>query len=216
MMKSSLLASFAAALLCAPRMSMAQPHPDPDASPQDSPAPEAGPAAPSSDNAEPAVRDPSVEPAQPADAMPPRPVAQPPAPPRVPPPVPVRPAPPPGQWVYTQQYGWLWMPYGEQYVHADDPMQPNETVYPTEYVYLPLSGWTWLAAPWIWGWGPELYFGVGGAGHFAWYHPRGAVGHGAAVVHGGLGAGHLSGGHFGGGHFGGGHFGGGGHGGGHR
>jgi hypothetical protein len=86
-------------------------------------------------------------------------------------------------------------------------------VYPQEYVYAPLYGWTWLNAPWIWGWGPELYFGVGGFGHFGWYRPHAIAVHGA-----GPGArGHFGGGHFGGGHFGGGHFGGGGHvGGGHR
>src|ERR1700737_4895159 len=24
---------------------------------------------------------------------------------------------PSGQWVYTDQYGWVWMPYGAQYVY---------------------------------------------------------------------------------------------------
>src|SRR5579859_2681336 len=36
-----------------------------------------------------------------------------------------------GQWVYTNQYGWVWMPYGTQYVeeghYGDDS--------PYEYVY---------------------------------------------------------------------------------
>src|SRR5262245_83795 len=66
----------------------------------------------------------------PAEAAPQPQVAQPreqpPAPPAMPPQPPpqqrvqvqpVQPAQPSasGQWVYTQQYGWVWMPYGDQY-----------------------------------------------------------------------------------------------------
>ena len=25
---------------------------------------------------------------------------------------------PPGQWIYTQQYGWIWMPYGDAYAYV--------------------------------------------------------------------------------------------------
>jgi hypothetical protein len=80
-----------------------------------------------------------------------------------------------GQWVYTQQYGWVWMPYGSQYTYA--PTQAG--VYPSEYVYYPTYGWTWIAAPWVFGWGVSPYFGVYGPSHFGWYHHwAGGVWHG--------------------------------------
>jgi len=181
-----------------------------------------------------------------APATPP-PTAQPPAPPAqpaAPPPAPAQVAPPApgspqaaqpsaaGQWVYTQQRGWLWMPYGEQYVYTP----PNTAgAYPSEYVYAPSYGWTWVSAPWVWGWGPELYFSYGGPVRYHWFHGRGFVWHGYrggyGVIRGpgyrgsirGYGGhysgghyggsrysgGHYSGGHYSGGHFGGGHVGGG-------
>jgi hypothetical protein len=75
---------------------------------------------------------------------------------------------PSGQWVHTQQYGWVWMPYGDQYVYT-----PEASGYPYEYVYAPSYGWTWLAAPWVWGWGPRIYFSVGRPYYFGWYrHPH--------------------------------------------
>jgi hypothetical protein len=138
------------------------------------------------------------------------PVEQPSPPPASPPPVqvqpgrpaqPAQPAPPAssGQWVYTQQYGWLWMPYGDQYVSS------AEGAYPYEYVYRPTYGWTWLTAPWVWGWGPRIYFSIGGPRHYAWFHNhwyphRGFAGHGVIrgpAFHGGF-RGHGSSGHFGG------------------
>ncbi len=72
---------------------------------------------------------------------------------------------PPGQWVYTQQYGWLWMPYGEAFtqVPQDDQGQPYM------YVYGPSLGWSWVVAPWVWGWGPYPYYGVYGPSHYWWY-----------------------------------------------
>ncbi|HEX8796645.1 MAG TPA: hypothetical protein VF765_37095 [Polyangiaceae bacterium] len=55
-----------------------------------------------------------------------------------------------GQWVWTAQYGWVWVPaetaplavQGEPYV----------------YLYTPTYGWTWFDSPWGWygpggGWG---------------------------------------------------------------
>jgi len=161
--------------------------------------------------------------AEPVGPATPQPATQPPAPPTNPPPVQAQQA-ATGQWVYTQQYGWVWMPYGDQYVYS--PENATGTVYPYEYVYAQAYGWEWVTAPWIWGWGPELYFGVRGPGHFRWYHGwghgRGFAGHGvirAPGFHGGfhgrVGGGHFSGGHFSGGHFGGGHFSGGHFGGGH-
>ncbi len=220
--------SFAAALvplllaLVGTSPAHAQPGPDP-AAPQDPYDPDndsddddATPyqAAPNPDEAAPYTDD--------ADGDPPlapptqQPMTQPPAPPANPPPaVQANPVPRPaptqpgasGQWVFTQQHGWLWMPYGEQYVY------PNES-YPMEYVYAPRYGWTWLAAPWVWGWGPRVYFSIGGPVHYGWYH-RGFVGHrgirgpgfrggvrggfgGGHVIRGGHSRGHGSGGHFGG------------------
>lgn len=97
----------------------------------------------------------------------------PPSPPDTPPPPPqdaqASPAPPgaSGQWVYTQQYGWLWMAYGDAYAYVP----PSGTGEPYAYVYYPFyAAWTWVAAPWIWGWGPWPYFGVYGPYHYAWYH----------------------------------------------
>ena len=61
-----------------------------------------------------------------------------------------------GQWVHTQQYGWVWMPYGDAYSYVP----PEGEGQPYEYVYYPSHGWTWVVAPWIWGFGPWPYFGV--------------------------------------------------------
>jgi hypothetical protein len=85
----------------------------------------------------------------------------------------VQPAPvvPSGQWVHTQQYGWVWMPYGDQYVYT--PEAGPSGAYPYEYIYAPSFGWTWVAAPWVWGWGPRIYFSVGRPHYYGWYrHPH--------------------------------------------
>ncbi len=99
-------------------------------------------------------------------------------------------SPPPqqtGQWVYTSQYGWVWMPYGRQYVDegtygADSPYQ---------YVYCVGLGWSWLAAPWLWGWGAYPYFGVWGPHRFGWYRGlyRSGYGWGHCPIGGGYGSG---------------------------
>ena len=62
-----------------------------------------------------------------------------------------------GQWVYTEQYGWVWMPYGDKYTHL-----PPDGSTPNMYVYYPDAGWCWVVAPWLWGWGPMPYFGLWG------------------------------------------------------
>jgi hypothetical protein len=74
-------------------------------------------------------------------------------------------APPPGngQWVYTAQYGWIWMPYGASYTYA------AAGAYPDMYVYYPAYGWRWVVAPWVWGIGPRPYFGVYGWARYGWY-----------------------------------------------
>src|ERR1700758_4784488 len=38
-----------------------------------------------------------------------------------------------GQWVRTEQYGWVWMPYGQQYTYEPS----DESATPYEYVYRP-------------------------------------------------------------------------------
>jgi outer membrane lipoprotein SlyB len=86
-----------------------------------------------------------------------------------PPPAPEANAPPPtvppGQWVDTAQYGWVWMPYGQEYTFTPD----YEAGDPYMYVYAPRLGWSWVDAPWLWGWGPLPWFGGGGSVNFAWY-----------------------------------------------
>jgi hypothetical protein len=77
------------------------------------------------------------------------------------------PSPAAGQWVYTTQYGWVWMAYGAGYTSA--PAGANGVPY--AYVYYPSAGWTWLAAPWVLGFGPSPYFGVYGPARFGWYRP---------------------------------------------
>jgi hypothetical protein len=98
-----------------------------------------------------------------AEAPPTPPPSQ--APPPMPgPPTPANQAPPPGQWTYTRQYGWIWMPYGDRFAHV-----PEEDGDPTMYVYGPAIGWCWVSAPWVWGWGPVPFFGVGGPWRFGWW-----------------------------------------------
>jgi hypothetical protein len=132
----------------------------------------------------------------------PVPVQMPPAPPAEPPPPPVENTQPPaqqvtapvsapqpqqqiagGQWVYTSQYGWIWMPYGTQYTYegaGDNQAQPYS------YVYYPTYGWTWLVAPWVWGWGSYPYFGIGGSWRFAWYRGLYEAGYGWGGYRGGF------------------------------
>ena len=75
-----------------------------------------------------------------------------------------QPAPSSGQWVFTEQYGWIWMPYGDAYTYAPE----DGKAAPYVYVYYPVVGWTWVVAPWIWGWG-ALPHCVLGCWHYRWY-----------------------------------------------
>jgi len=95
---------------------------------------------------------------------PPAPPAQPPAPPAQPRASDAESA-TTGQWVFTQQYGWIWMPYGDFYASVPSNGEGD----PYEYVYCPSYGWTWVVAPWVWGWGPWPFFGAIGPRHFGWY-----------------------------------------------
>lgn len=104
--------------------------------------------------------------APPSNAPPPPP-ANPPAPPaeaqsQAEPPAPQTET---GQWMYTSQYGWVWVPYGDEYVYTPE----DESGEPYLYLYYPARGWRWVAAPWVWGLGPLPYFGPAGAWRFHWY-----------------------------------------------
>jgi hypothetical protein len=95
---------------------------------------------------------------------PPRPPAQRPAPPsqaQTPATQPV----PPGQWVDTDQYGSVWMPYADAFTYAP----PDGYGEPYMYVFYPAFGWTWVVAPWVWGFGPWPQFGIHGPRSFAWF-----------------------------------------------
>ena len=120
------------------------------------------------DNTEPPIPQPEMVPPPPPDVTPGPPVTEPALPPQAPTPyVQQLPAPAPapsGQWVYTSQYGWIWMPYGDAYAYV-----PVGGAAPDMYVYYPAVGWTWVVAPWVWGLGPRPYFGVYGFARFAWY-----------------------------------------------
>jgi hypothetical protein len=87
-----------------------------------------------------------------------------------------------GQWVYTNQSGWVWMPYGAQYV--DEGTYGGDSPY--QFVYGARIGWSWVAAPWLWGWGPYPYFGVFGPLHFGWYRGLYRAGYGWGRYRGGF------------------------------
>jgi hypothetical protein len=91
------------------------------------------------------------------------------------PPPPGQVAPPPaqwvvsaanGRWVYTTDYGWIWVPAGASARISDGV--------PYAYLYTPTYGWTWYVSPW----GPGRYH-FGGWVRHAW-HPAGW--HGAWVA----------------------------------
>jgi hypothetical protein len=146
------------------------------------------------DESQDAVADQGGPPPEAVQPPTPAPTQVPPAPPGEPPPPPEDPAeqqaqapgaPSPGQaagqWVYTSQYGWVFMPYGNQYVHEGTVYDE----YPYAYVYYPSYGWIWLASPWLWGWGPYPYFGAWGPWHYGWYHGLVRGGHGWGRYRGG-------------------------------
>jgi hypothetical protein len=74
------------------------------------------------------------------------------------------PPPPPrqGEWTYTAQYGWVWMPYGRRYVYVTDDSA-------SMYVFYPHYGWRWVASPWVIGLGPIPRWGPRGPVRFVWY-----------------------------------------------
>jgi hypothetical protein len=105
--------------------------------------------------------EPAPQPVEPSSALPAQPPPPPPATAQAG--VPDQQAIPPGQWVYTSQYGWIWMPYGNSYVYVASGADP------LMYLYYPAVGWCWAVAPWVWGWGAMPYFGVVGPWRYGWY-----------------------------------------------
>ena len=69
-----------------------------------------------------------------------------------------------GQWTFTDQYGWLWMPYDAAYTHVIP-----ESALAYNYVYYPAFGWRWVVAPWVLGFGIAPRWGALGQARFAWY-----------------------------------------------
>lgn len=98
--------------------------------------------------ATPAERDPAAPPDASQAAPPPAPSGEPPAAPD-----------PEGRWVYSAQYGWIWVPYAGPYAQVPPPGYGTSHV----YVYYPSYGRTWVAAPWVWA--PGLHVGIHGGFH---------------------------------------------------
>ena len=69
-----------------------------------------------------------------------------------------------GEWTYTAQYGWLWMPYDRSYTYVVDGTDTASM-----YVYYPRYGWRWVASPWVIGIGPTPRWGPRGPARFVWY-----------------------------------------------
>ena len=122
------------------------------------------PPPPPPDDAQPPVPPPETRPPPPPPPAPP--TAQPIEPPQVTANTAPAPSNVPGEWVYTAQYGWVWMPYDQQYTHVIDT---SGVAY--MFVFYQPFGWRCVLAPWVFGLGPRPHF-VHGPGHFAWYaHP---------------------------------------------
>ncbi|MFT3839051.1 MAG: hypothetical protein QM723_18870 [Myxococcaceae bacterium] len=59
---------------------------------------------------------------------------------------------PAGQWAYTKQYGWAWLPYAGAFVSDGAP--------PKMFLYTASTGWSWVSAPWVAGEGARPVFSV--------------------------------------------------------
>jgi hypothetical protein len=89
-----------------------------------------------------------------------------------------------GQWAYTTQFGWVWVPSGAESTSLNQE--------PYVYLYAPSYGWAWFASPWGRGpfhygpwatyfgprfWGGSYHYGVGGWGYYGrggWVGAHGA------------------------------------------
>ena len=122
------------------------------------------PPPPPPDDVQPPAPPPASQPPPPPPSAPP--TAQPIEPPQVTANTAPAPSSVPGEWVYTAQYGWVWMPYDQQYTHVIDT---SGVAY--MFVYYPAFGRRWVLSPCVFGLGPRPHF-IHGPGHFAWYaHP---------------------------------------------
>ncbi len=149
------------------RARLAAAPPLPAASPAPTAQPSAQPSAAATQPAQPSTA-PSAVAAQPSATVP----ADSPPPPPITTPAPQRlqsraepPSVPEGEWAYTEQYGWVWMPYGAAYAVTPE----DEYGDPYMYVYYPSTGWAWVEAPWLWGWGPAPRFGVSAGVRYGWH-----------------------------------------------
>jgi hypothetical protein len=84
-----------------------------------------------------------------------------------------------GQWVYTSYLGWVFVPYGDQYVSS--ATAPDDA--PFAYVYLPGAGWLWQAAPWVWGVEPYPFGVIVQPLQVGWHPGPGRGGRGARGSH---------------------------------
>jgi hypothetical protein len=77
---------------------------------------------------------------------------------------------PQGQWVYTETYGWIWVPEGTTSVIVHEQ--------PYVYLYTPAYGWTWYGSPWgrgVFYVGPWVHHGYGAPRVWhrgGWYAPH--------------------------------------------
>ena len=102
---------------------------------------------------------------QPTDNPQPTLVPQPPAPPQQTAPTPGLTAEvPQGQWVFTQQYGWVYAPYAQAYTYV-----PQDAATAQMYVWRSGIGWAWLLSPWVFSAGPRPYWGNYGPRYYAWH-----------------------------------------------
>jgi hypothetical protein len=129
-------------------------YPLPEPAPQAQPEATPSPAAPASTTSTQAQVLPVEVTAGQAQAAPPPPPSQPPPPAadgaatgEPPPPAQWVYSYPEGQWVYTADYGWIWVPVGAMAAEMEGV--------PYTYLYTPAYGWTWYVSPW--GWGPYHY-----------------------------------------------------------
>ena len=122
---------------------------------------QAGPPPPPPDDAQPVAPPPESQPPPPPAAAPP--TSQPIEPPQATGNTSAAPSSVPGEWVYTTPYGWVWMPYDQQYTHV---VETSGVAY--MFVFYPGFGWRWVLSPWVFGLGPRPHF-AHGPGRFAWY-----------------------------------------------
>ena len=71
---------------------------------------------------------------------------------------------PAGQWVFTQQYGWVYAPYAQAYTYV-----PADSSTAQMFVWRVGIGWGWLLSPWVFSMGPRPYWGVYGPRYYAWH-----------------------------------------------